>query len=89
VRVVVVCPGFMDTKMFVGVKTSIFTRVKNAQQTSTALMKGLQKGKEEIFSPKFIKLVAFCRGLYPPWLMEKSMEIGGLHEAFYTSRTID
>ncbi len=89
VRVVVVCPGFLDTKMFVGVKTSLFTKTKDAQITSTALMKGLKKGKEEIFSPKMLKLVAFCRGLYSPRRMEKAMEIAGLHEAFYSCETID
>ncbi len=89
VRVVVLCPGFMDTKMFVGTKTTMFTKVKDAQETSTALMKGLDKGKEEIFSPKILKLVAFCRGFYSPRRMEKAMETAGLHEAFYSSKTID
>jgi short-subunit dehydrogenase len=89
IKVVVVCPGYMATKMFVGAKIPRFTRLFDPQLTSTALMKALDTGKEEVFIPWTLKGIAFSRGLYPPWLMEKMVEFTGMHESFYTSKTID
>jgi len=89
IKVIVVCPGYMDTKMFVGAKIPRFTKLFNPQLTSTALMKAMDKGKEEILIPWSLHGIAFSRGLYPPWLMEKMVEFSGMHESFYTSKTID
>jgi all-trans-retinol dehydrogenase (NAD+) len=89
VKVIVLNPGYMDTKMFVGAKIPRFTKMISPQEVSTALMKGIDKGTEEIFMPKMLRGIAFSRGLYPPWLMEKTIEFTGMHESFYTSKTID
>ncbi len=89
VRVIVINPGYMATKMFVGAKIPRMTKLFDPQQTSTALMKAIDKGKEEVFIPKNLRGMAILRGLYPPWLMEKTIELTGMHESFYTSKTID
>ncbi|HUT52649.1 MAG TPA: SDR family NAD(P)-dependent oxidoreductase [bacterium] len=89
VRVIVVCPGFMATKMFVGAKVPRFTTLFDPQKTSTALMKAMDKGKEEVYVPWTIRGMAISRGLYSPRLMERMVEFTGMHESFYTSKTID
>jgi short-subunit dehydrogenase len=89
VRVIVVCPGYMATKMFVGAKVPRFTNLFDPQQTSTALMKGIAKGKEEIFVPSTVRGMAVNRGLLSPRLMERLVEFTGMHQSFYTSKTID
>jgi len=89
VRVVVVCPGYMDTKMFVGAKIPLFVTNADPQITSTALMKALASGKEEVFSPRVGYLAAIARAIMPPWLNEKVLELTGAHESFYTSKTED
>ncbi len=89
VRVIVVCPGFIDTKMFSGVKPPLFNSLADPKKISKALMKGIDKGKEEIFSPKITALLPFFRGIYSPRLMEKSMEFVKLHESFYSSKIVD
>jgi all-trans-retinol dehydrogenase (NAD+) len=88
-KIVVVCPGYMDTKMFVGAKVPRFTSLFDPQLTSTALMKAIASGKEEIFIPWTLNAVAFTRGLYPPWLMEKTIEFTKMDESFYGSKTVD
>lgn len=89
VRVFVVCPGYMDTKMFVGAKVPLGTTLFDPQQTSTALMKGIDKDREEIFIPWNLPGLAFLRGLLSPRKMERLIEMTGMHESFYTSKTID
>jgi short-subunit dehydrogenase len=89
VRVIVVYPGFMDTKMFKGAKVPLFTTLFDPQKTSTKLMKAIARGKEEVFIPWTLRGMSLMRGLYPPWLMEKTVEMTGMHESFYTSKTVD
>lgn len=89
VRVVVVCPGYMATKMFVGAKIPRFTRLFDPQLASTALMKALEKGKEEVYIPWTMWGMAFSRAIYSPKLMEKFIEFTGMHESFYGSKTVD
>ena len=89
VKVIVVCPGFMATKMFVGAKVPRFTTLFDPQKTSTALMKAMDKGREEVFVPWTIRGMAISRGIYPPRLMEKFVELTGMHQSFYSSKTID
>ena len=89
VRVIVVCPGFMDTKMFVGAKVPRFTTLFDPQKTSTALIKAIVKGKEEVYIPGSLHGLAVMRGLYSPRMMERTVEMTNMHESFYTSKTID
>jgi all-trans-retinol dehydrogenase (NAD+) len=89
IKVIVVCPGFMSTKMFVGAKVPRFTSLFDPQKTSTALMKAMASGREEVFVPWTISGIAANRGLFSPRLMEKLVEFTGMHESFYTSKTID
>jgi all-trans-retinol dehydrogenase (NAD+) len=89
VRVVVVCPGYMDTKMFVGAKIPLFVTNADPQITSTALMKALDTGKEEVFSPRVGYLAAIAAAIFTPRLNEKVLEFTGAHESFYTSKTVD
>lgn len=89
IKVVVVCPGFMATKMFVGAKVPRFTTLFDPQKTSTALMKALASGREEVYVPWTIRGMAVNRGLFSPGLMEKLVEFTGMHKSFYSSKTVD
>lgn len=89
VKVIVVNPGFMNTKMFVGAKVPRFTTMFDPQKTSTALMKAIAKGTEEVYIPKSLHGLAVLRGIYSPRLMEKTVEMTNMHESFYTSKTVD
>lgn len=89
IRVIVVNPGFMDTKMFVGAKVPRLTNLFDPQETSTALFRALESGREEVFIPWMVRLLAFLRGLLTPRWTEKLIEFTGLHESFYTSKTVD
>lgn len=89
VRVIVVNPGFMATKMFVGAKVPRFTTLFDPQKTSDALMRALASGREEVYIPKTLHALAVIRGLYTPRMMEKTVEMTGMHESFYTSKTVD
>lgn len=89
IRVIVVCPGFMATKMFVGAKVPRFTTLFDPQKTSTALLRAMEQGREEVYIPATIKGLAMLRGVYPPRWMEKTLELTGIHNSFYTSRTVD
>jgi all-trans-retinol dehydrogenase (NAD+) len=89
IKVITVCPGYMATKMFVGAKVPRLTVLFNPQRTSTALMHALAGGGEELFIPWTIRGIAMLRGLLPPRLMEAALEITGMHESFYGSRTED
>ncbi len=89
VKVVMVCPGYMDTKMFVGAKVPLGVSLTDPQKVSKALMKALDKGKEEIYVPKNTHLLAIHRVMFPPKMTERLIEMTGMHESFYESRTED
>ncbi len=89
IRVIVVNPGFMATKMFVGAKVPRFTALFDPQKTSTALMRAMGKGREEVYVPWTVRGMAVNRGLFSPRLMERLVEFTGMHQSFYTSKTID
>ena len=73
-----------------GVKVPRFTRLIDPQRISTALMQAIDTGREEIYIPRFtLRSLALLRASLSPRWMEKTVELTGMHQSFYSSRTID
>jgi len=89
VNVIVVYPGYMDTKMFTGAKIPRLTSRFSAQKVSDGLMRAMDKGKETVVVPKSLYAMDASRLMLAPWYAEKVIELTGMHKSFYGSKTVD
>jgi all-trans-retinol dehydrogenase (NAD+) len=84
VRTTVVCPFFIDTGMFAGVKTRfpLLLPIMKSAAAARTIVKGVLKNKRRLIMPPFVYTVLWLR-LLPPGFMDWVADLFGI------SRTMD
>lgn len=63
VRVTAICPSYISTNMFTGVKAPRLMPVLNPKRLADQVLKAVQKNKEQLLTPWLVKLIPLGRGL--------------------------
>lgn len=65
IRVTTVCPYYINTGMFDGVKSNFLLPILNPNKVATRIIKSIEKNKIMLKTPFLIKLTPFVRGILP------------------------
>jgi short-subunit dehydrogenase len=84
VGLTIACPGFTDTAMFHGVKTSRLFRPVTARSTARAIYRALRKRARILIYPYRYRFLAQIYALTPHWLWKLLTRRFGVHRAMDT-----
>ncbi|MEX0720163.1 MAG: SDR family oxidoreductase [Balneolaceae bacterium] len=65
VKVLTVMPSYINTGMFAGVNTPLFTPLLDPHDIVTRIMNAVERGKSRLREPFMVKLTPFFRGVLP------------------------
>jgi all-trans-retinol dehydrogenase (NAD+) len=65
IRFTLVCPSYVDTGMFAGVKAPLFTPILSPDQIVDIAYRSFRKDKYFVLEPFIVKFVPFLRGILP------------------------
>jgi all-trans-retinol dehydrogenase (NAD+) len=82
VRTMVVCPFYIDTGMFKGVKTKVpaLLPILKPREVAGAVLRGIERGDAQIIMPPFVRLVPALRLLPVSW-MDKVADLFGINQS--------
>ena len=85
IRTTVVCPYFIDTGMFEGVRTrfSFLLPILKEEDVAEGIMRAVQKNKKRLIMPLMVYSVWFLR-LLPVWVFDLAADIMGINSAMTT-----
>ena len=90
VKTTVVCPYFIDTGMFLGVKTRFpfLLPILKSEDAAKAMVRGIQKNAPRVILPRFVKMIFFLRML-PVAVSDALINFMGINHAMdhFTGRT--
>ncbi|MFT4235812.1 MAG: SDR family oxidoreductase [Microbacterium sp.] len=92
VRTLTVCPYYIDTGMFEGVRTR-FPRllpILKPEYVATRVLEAIEKGKAQLVMPRFVNAVALGR-LFPPPQFDSTMNLLGINSTMdhFTGRSLE
>lgn len=64
-RVLTVCPGYIDTGMFAGTKAPLLTPILKPDHITDLILRGVKNNKLFVFAPNMVYLLPPLRGLLP------------------------
>lgn len=64
-RVLTVCPGYIDTGMFAGAKAPLLTPILSPERITDQIIKGIKRNKLFVFSPNMVYLLPPLRAILP------------------------
>jgi len=70
VKVTTVCPSYISTGMFDGVKAPLMTPILTPETVVTRVWAAMKKGKAMLTMPWTVRLAMLSRGLLPLWLWD-------------------
>jgi all-trans-retinol dehydrogenase (NAD+) len=78
----VVCPFFIDTGMFQGIKTRVplLLPILKPEKAAHAIVKAVQRRKKQVILPLFVKGIFFLR-LFSPGLLDAAADLLGVNSA--------
>lgn len=78
----VVCPYFIDTGMFEGVRTRfpLILPILKPQYVADKVLDGIEKGKKQLILPHFLRILPVLRAL-PVSLFDKTMNFLGVNRS--------
>jgi all-trans-retinol dehydrogenase (NAD+) len=92
VRTMIVCPYYIDTGMFAGVKTRVpwLLPILKEERVATAVLDGIEKGKRRVALPPIVGLVPTLRILPVP-VFDRAADLLGVNQsmAHFTGRPGD
>jgi len=92
VRTMVVCPYYIDTGMFAGVKTRVpwLLPILKEERVATAVLDGIEKGRRRVVLPPIVGLVPTLRILPVP-VFDRAADLLGVNQsmAHFTGRPGD
>jgi all-trans-retinol dehydrogenase (NAD+) len=77
-----VCPFYIDTGMFAGVKTKVpaLLPILEPRRVAAAVLMGIERGSKQIIMPPFVRVVPLLR-LGPVGLMDWTADLFGINES--------
>jgi all-trans-retinol dehydrogenase (NAD+) len=76
----VVCPHYIDTGMFEGVKTSFLLPLLNPDRVARAIVRAVQRNRSRLILPRWVGLVPMLR-VVPPRLFDRAADWLGVNTA--------
>jgi all-trans-retinol dehydrogenase (NAD+) len=70
VGMTIVCPGYVQTGMFDGVKGPILVPILTPEKLAKKIVKAVQKNKRFVLEPTFIKFLPFIKGVFPQFVLD-------------------
>ena len=70
VRVTAVCPSYLDTRMFAGVRMPRFTRPLAAQPLARKVVRALQGNKSYLLTPLMVKIIPITKAFLPLFMAQ-------------------
>ncbi|MDR2516072.1 MAG: SDR family oxidoreductase [Spirochaetaceae bacterium] len=82
IKTTIVCPYFIDTGMFLGVKTRfpLLLPVIKSEDAANAIVRGIQRNASRVILPRFVKMIFFLRML-PVAVFDAAMDLMGINHA--------
>lgn len=65
VRVTTVCPSYIGTGMFTGVRLPKFSRVLTPERVAGLALRAVQRNHEFVMVPWFVRITPFCKAVLP------------------------
>lgn len=65
IKVTVVCPSFINTGMFAGVKPARFTPILDQERIAKIIFKAVDKDKTTVLEPFMVKTVPLLQAIFP------------------------
>jgi all-trans-retinol dehydrogenase (NAD+) len=78
VKFTIVCPSYVTTGMFEGVKAPLLVPWLEPQKMADKIYQAYHSDKKMVAEPAFVKIVPALRGLAPRWLYERSCTVLGV-----------
>jgi all-trans-retinol dehydrogenase (NAD+) len=92
VNTVIVCPYYMDTGMFAGVKTRFpaLLPILDPARVAVKVLRAVEEGGQQVIEPPFVRLVPSLR-LLPPRAMDLIADFFGINATMddFTGRVGD
>lgn len=78
VKVTTVCPSYISTGMFKGVRSPFLTPQLTPQKVSRLTLNAIQKNKEQVFTPILVKMLPFLKGIMPRFIFRNLLDFFGV-----------
>ena len=88
VGMTIVCPGYVQTGMFDGVKEPILVPILTPEKLAKKIVKAVQKNKRFVLEPTFIKFLPFIKGVFPQFVLDFLVMSWGLIEVWICGEDI-
>lgn len=86
IHTTLVCPSFIDTGMFEGVTTPMFTRLLSPDKVADAVVRAVRRNQWRVLTPRVLAVLEFVRNVLPVWLVEFYMRITSSNRTMHTFR---
>ena len=70
VGMTIVCPGYVQTGMFDGVKEPILVPMLTPEKLAKKIVKAVQRNKRFVLEPAFVKFLPFIKGVFPQFVID-------------------
>tara|TARA_B110000014_G_scaffold229911_1_gene191075 strand:+ start:330 stop:1160 length:831 start_codon:yes stop_codon:yes gene_type:complete len=70
VGMTIICPGYVQTGMFDGVKEPILVPILTPEKLAKKIVKAVQKNKRFVLEPTFVKFLPFIKGVFPQFVLD-------------------
>jgi all-trans-retinol dehydrogenase (NAD+) len=84
VQVTTVCPSYISTGMFDGVKTPLFSPMLTPEKIVRSIIKGIKKGDAFVIEPPMAKSVELLKGALPRGVWDRVARITGVSTSMYS-----
>ena len=81
VGMTIVCPGYVQTGMFDGVKGPILVPILTPEKLAKKIVKAVQKNKRFVLEPTFIKFLPFIKGVFPQFVLDLFSHVMGVNRS--------
>lgn len=86
IHTTLVCPSFIDTGMFEGVTTPMFTRLLSPEAVATAIVRAVRRNQFRLLMPSFLSLLEFVIKIAPMWLIDLYVRVTKSNRTMHTFR---
>ncbi|GAA5132277.1 SDR family NAD(P)-dependent oxidoreductase [Alloalcanivorax gelatiniphagus] len=84
VKVTTVCPSYIATGMFKGVKTPLFSPMLTPDRVADSILRGVAKGEAFVIEPPMARSVELLKGVLPRRLWDEVAKRTGVSTSMYS-----
>lgn len=84
VKVTTVCPGYIATGMFKGVRTPLFSPMLTPDRVTESILHGIAKGEAFVIEPPIARTVEMLKGVLPRRLWDQVAKRSGVSRSMYS-----